>query len=577
MTIAPHGVWRYAVLIVLLLMIAAIAARETVQSISEMVIQARTGPAVSEEHLLRVVVLPILALTMGLLFLAGALGVWAIRSTAQVEGRRRIGRFVDAMDYLRDGVLAVDQKGRVTGMNPAARALTGGPASSTSLGELFPCLGDQNTHLLLDRALPREAECILREAENVRALRFRSQPMEDMSLILISDITGLRSEEMRARQVARLQLIGRIARGVAHDFNNILCAISGYASLLDRQKALSGANAESLRGLIREAQRGAAVASQLLDLSRTGVQGTACQKLAEHVEKAANLLKIGLAADWQVIRDVEGTFGPVALTDAQVEQVVVNLGLMAADEQGIPGLVHIRLRPDGDGKAQPRGGAEMAAVALISAYGADDEKQQVANLGSAETLTAAEESGVVESVVRSVLEEVGGRLEVLRTGSRKHIYRVQFPRLVESSSRMSALAGVSEEVRMKLASWRVLIATPPRESRMRAEQYLEDLGVVVEVSADIVSALQHVEAGKNLRGMIFERALLGEEGPALLRAIRKLRPRAGLVVLTDAPEKIAGEAQASLAVFETPDATPEMLLQALLRAEEMATGGWLVT
>jgi nitrogen-specific signal transduction histidine kinase len=573
MNIAPHGIWRYAVLIILLLMIAGIAARETIDSISSLVAEAHEGRMISPGYQYRIVVLPILALTMGLLFLAGALGVWAIRSTAQIEGRRRIGRFVDAMDYLRDGVLAVDLKSRVTGMNPAARAFAATDADDNStLGTLFPCLGVRELNALMDHHWPREVEGVLRTGDDVHALRFRSQPMEDMSLILISDITGQRSDEMRARQVARLQLIGRIARGVAHDFNNILCAISGYASLLERQKALSGSNADSLTGLIREAQRGAAVADQLLDLSRTGVQGMPCQNLAERVEKAANLLKIGLAAEWQVIRDVEGSFGLIALTDAQVEQVIVNLGLLAADEQGAPGLLHIRMRVDEKATARERPG-EIAGVAVISAYGA--EEKGITNVAVTGTLTTAEEAGVVESVVRSVLEEVGGRLEVLRSGERKHIYRVYFPRFVDSGKRMSALAGVSEEIRTRIAGWHVLLAVTPRESRARVEQYLEDLGLGVEIAADIVSALQHVEAGTVLRGMVFERSLLGEEGFALVKAIRKLRPRAGLVVLTDSPQDVPAELKTT-AVFETVNASPETILHALLRAEELTAGGRMV-
>lgn len=576
MSLIPRGVWRYAVLIVLLFIIAALAARETISSITELVLDARTGKSVSDHLLDRVVTAPILALTMGFLFLAGALGVWAIRTTAQVEGRRRVGRFVDAMDYLRDGMLAVDRRGRITGSNPAARALgVVAGDSDTSLREAFPCLTEQDVASLVDPAAPQEVEAVLRGEDRIRALRFRSQPLEDLNLIIVSDVTGRRSEEMRSRQVARLQLIGRIARGVAHDFNNILCAISGYASLLERQKT-GGLSAESLRSLMKESQRGAALATQLLDLSRTGVKGAPCERVSEHIERSVNLLKVGLSAEWQVIRDVEGAFPVIALTDAQLEQIVVNLGLLTADEQATPGFVHIRVRAPSSDEGWMDVGFEFAAVMLISAYG-PDEGGRVASAGvGAELLTTADEAGVVQSVVRSVLEEVGGRLDILRVGGGKHSYRICLPKQVGDRGDATAVAGISEDLRMRIAGWKVLIAAPPRPHRVELEKHLERLGVAVEVAADIVAALQHVEADRALTAMVLDRPLLGEEGPALLKAIRKLRPRAGLVVLSDKPSD-AREDLKSFTVFESSEASPEVVLKSLLRAEELCSGPRIIS
>ena len=337
------GLWRYALLIVLLFVIAGLASRETISSIATLLAEARGGADIPDEITMRIVTVPILALTMGFLFLAGALGIWAIRSTAVIEGRRRVGRFVDAMDYLSDGLLAVDRRGRVTGSNPAARNLAAPDAGiGGSLHDYFPYLSEDDLAWLEDTTTPQEVECVSREPNRLRAYRFRSQPSEDINLILVSDVTRQKADEMRGRQVARLQLIGRIARGVAHDFNNILCAISGHASLLDRQKAAG--DSVSLKAIIRESQRGAMLAGQMLDLSRTGVKGSPCAAFAEHVEKAAHLLHVALSADWQVIADVQGNLPAVPLTDTQVEQVIVNLGLLASDELEKPGVLHIRVR-----------------------------------------------------------------------------------------------------------------------------------------------------------------------------------------------------------------------------------------
>jgi len=565
----PRGLWRYAVLIVLLLVLAGLAARETISSITDYVQDVRRGTphAVTDENLVRIITVPVLALTMGFLFLAGALGVWAIRSTSVVESRRRVGKVVDAMDYLSDGLLAVDRRGRITGSNPAARRMAACSIESrVRVVDAFPCLSEEQERTLLDAAEPQEVECVSRGegTQGLRALRLRSQPSEDMNLILISDVTGMRAEEMRTRQVARLQLIGRISRGVAHDFNNILCAISGYASLLSRQA--KSQDAESAREIVREAERGAALARQLMDLSRTGAQGTPCRNLAEHVENAAGLLRVGLSSSWQVVADVQKPLADVPLTDVQVEQCVVNLGLLTADELSKPGFLHVRAREPGH-EALLDVGDEYAAVILISAYG--PEAETPGNLLHTEAQTTASEAGVIQSVVRSMVEEVGGRVDQLVAPSGRHSYRVCLPLLATTESRMSTLAGLSEELRVELLRWQVLVASVSAENRAKMVAHLKELGMTVRAAEDVVSALQHVEADRDMTGMVLERELLGNEADALVRAIIKLRPRAGIVVLTRASDPIPQDVKGDV-VFEPVSAAPDAVFQALLRAREVA-------
>ena len=563
----PRGLWRYAVLIVLLLVLAALAARETISSITVLVQEVRLGvPHVVEDDILRIITVPILALTMGFLFLAGALGVWAIRSTSVLESRRRVGKVVEAMDYLSDGLLAVDRKGRITGLNPAARQLASHSIESKSrVVDAFPCLTAEQERTLLDATEPQEVECISRGEgrQGLHALRFRSQPSDDMNLILVSDVTGMRAEEMRDRQIARLQLIGRISRGVAHDFNNILCAISGYAALLGRQGRPT--DAESIREIVKEADRGASLARKLMDLSRTGAQGTPCRNLTEHVENAVALLRVGLSSEWQVVADVQKPLSPVPLTDVQVEQCVVNLGLLAADELPKPGFVHVRVKEPG-AETLLDVGDEYAAVVMISAYGPESETP--GSLLHTEAQTTATEAGVIHSVVRSMVEEVGGRVDLLVAPSGRHSYRVCLP-LLATETRMSALAGVSEELRVELMRWQVLVASGSGGGRGEIVAHLKELGMTVHMAEDVVAALQHVEAGRDMTGMVLEKELLGNEADALVRAIIKLRPHAGIVVLTRPTDVIPQDLKSEV-VFEPVSAAADAVFQALLRGRELA-------
>ena len=122
---------------------------------------------------------------------------------------------------------------------------------------------------------------------------------------------------------------------------------------------------------------------------------------------------------------------------------------------------------------------------------------------------------------------------------------------------------------MYLAGWKVLLAVSGRDAFKNIEEHLRETGMGVTVAEDIVAALQHVEADRELSAIVCDRRVLGEEADALLRAIIKLRPRAGLVVLCGAPESMHANLKSDI-VFEPLDVAPETILQALLRSREIA-------
>ncbi|MFN2352536.1 MAG: hypothetical protein ABR497_11395, partial [Kiritimatiellia bacterium] len=89
------------------------------------------------------------------------------------------------------------------------------PRNDVALPDIFPCITGSDLACLLDLTCPREIERECHCAAGLRTLRFRSQPLSGVRLLLISDVTDMRSQEMRLRQMALLQLVGRIAGGVA--------------------------------------------------------------------------------------------------------------------------------------------------------------------------------------------------------------------------------------------------------------------------------------------------------------------------------------------------------------------------
>ncbi|MBI2440784.1 MAG: hypothetical protein HYV35_05365 [Lentisphaerae bacterium] len=575
MTFLPQSAWRYAVLIIILFAIVAVAATTIISELQDQIGRQPTAETA------RQLSIAIWALTMGCLFLAGALGLWAIRSTTEIEGRRRVGRFVDTMDFLGDGLLAVDSKGRVRGGNPAARQLAphSWPArKNIRLPDVFPCLTEQDLPRLLDPMAPQEIERNCVYSGGLRILRFRSQPAEGLILILVSDITARHALEIRQRQVAQLQIIGRIAAGVAHDFNSILCAISGHAMLLERLGLEPENLKRSLTTIAGETQKGVRLSRQLLELSRTGAQDSPSENLAGNVAEATALLRTALSPQWQVLSTIQGSYPAVPLAAAQIEQVVVNLGLLAADAQPHSGTVTISLNQPGQGRLLDVG-AQYAAVILVSGESAPASARIPLEAGraagGAETAlpsqpmtTVTDEGGIISSVVRSMVEQAQGRFDQMQAASGLCVYRVCLPHLdlrsdLEQAERLSL-----DRMAALLARWRVMLAGADNELEEVAAK-LRNIGSNVERQTKVGSILASVEQTRELDALVMAKSLLGEDSRNLLKALRTLRPELGIVVLGPAPKHMHWPEELGI-VFVPSGANPEHWFRSLLAARSAA-------
>ncbi|MBI2438142.1 MAG: hypothetical protein HYV36_04940 [Lentisphaerae bacterium] len=587
MTFLPQSSWRYALLIIILFAIVAVAAATIISQLQDQI------GAQPHAETIRQLSIAIWALTMGCLFLAGALGLWAIRSTTEIEGRRRVGRFVDTMDFLGDGLLAVDGKGRIRGGNPAARGLVpqAWPARKTiRLPDIFPCLAEQDLPRLLDPVEPQEVErnCVYREG--LRILRFRSQPTEGLILILISDITERHAQEIRQRQVAQLQIIGRIAAGVAHDFNSILCAISGHAMLLQRLGLDPENLKRSMKIITEETQKGVQLSRQLLELSRSGAHDKPSENLTGNVAEASALLRTALSPEWVVKSSVQGSYPAVPLAPAQIEQVVVNLGLLAADAQPGAGTVTISLNQPGSGTAGLDVGAQYAAVILVSGESAPAPARPPAApvaqplragnatpsvAGGAEAASPSQpmtpvtdEGGVISSVVRTMVEEAQGRFDQMQAPSGLCVYRVCLPHLDTRTDLGSADKLSIDRMAALLARWRIMLAGADNELDLLATKLL-NIGSKVERQAKVGSILASVEQTRELDALVMDKGLLGENAHNLMKALRTLRPQLGIVVLGQAPKHMRWPED--LGIFFVPHGTnPEMLFRSLLAARSAA-------
>jgi PAS domain S-box-containing protein len=191
---------------------------------------------------------------------------------------------------------------------------------------------------------------------SVSELRMGDQPL---ILGVVRDLSeqkrageALRDLEEQFRQAQRLEAVGRLAGGVAHDFNNILTAISGYTELLLEDFRGNDPRRADLEEIRSAAQRAAALTRQLLAFSRKQVLQPQVLDLNEVVRALEKMLRRLIGEDVELAFRSADRLGAVRADPGQLEQVILNLAVNARD-------------------AMPHGGQltlETANVVLDEAY-----------------------------------------------------------------------------------------------------------------------------------------------------------------------------------------------------------------
>jgi PAS domain S-box-containing protein len=275
---------------------------------------------------------------------------------AGVASEARQGAILEAA---RDAIITMDQNLDIREFNPAAEQMFG--------RERMQVLG-RSVELLLperDRAATLESlSTYMATGEGPLARRrleltgLRSDGtefpveltvarmgVENRSLVtgFIRDITEQRTLEEQLRQSQKLEAIGRLAGGVAHDFNNILMSIMGAADLLLMQTASSDPTRDEVNEIKQSVDRGAGLTRQLLAFSRRQKTVTKVFALDEAVASMDTMLRrlIGPEIEFEIIRPPGPT--TVMADPGQIQQVVLNLVVNARDAMPEGGRVTVQV------------------------------------------------------------------------------------------------------------------------------------------------------------------------------------------------------------------------------------------
>ena len=352
-------------------------------------------------------------------------------------------------------------------------------------------------------------------------------------LLILQDITERVRLENELRQAQKMEAVGRLAAGVAHDFNNILTVILGNTSMTLRSPRLDQKLAASLTQVERAAQRATALTRQLLAYSRKQIIQRRPLSLNEVVEQTMAMLRrlIGeyIALDMQLAPDLP----PIFADPSNVDQVVMNLALNARDAMPDGGrLTIITSRIEIDEAARARNpevqlGPHICLTVKDTGYGMDAETVARIFEPFFTTKEPGQGTGMGLATVYGVLKQHGGWIEVDSSPRRGTAIRSFFPLSVDGIAvEPESVDNAPPEVTSN-ASITILV--------------VEDEDMLREFVSDALSALGY-------------RVLSAPNGRAALEVWAEHSHEIDLL-LTDVvmPESISGRQLAHTLIVDKPD------------------------
>ncbi len=342
----------------------------------------------------------------------------------------------------------------------------------------------------------------------------------------------------------KLECVGRLAGGVAHDFNNVLSVILGYSELALGRLA----DAHPLRrhlGVIRDSSlRAAAFSRQLLALSRPQGGRPQAVDLNGELEQMAGLLT-RLVGDLVAVEFLPGAGVPPAQADpGHLEQVVLNLAINARD--AMPAGGHLRIRTEAGNLP---GTAAPAAVLVVedTGTGMPPEVRERIFEPFFTTKAPGQGTGLGLATVQDILRQLHGRLAVDSEPGRGTVFTLWFPAHpgeAAAPAPVSAVRGGAEVV---------LVAEDDPDLRRLVYDVLTPLGYRVHLATDGQDALEAAAAREEAPDLLLTDARMPRlGGVALARRLRERWPRLRVLVMSGYPEEVVEPPEATLELFPKP-------------------------
>ncbi|HUF90899.1 MAG TPA: ATP-binding protein, partial [Candidatus Limnocylindria bacterium] len=302
---------------------------------------------------------------------------------------------------------------------------------------------------------------------------------------------ALRRSEEHLRQAQKMEAIGRLAGGVAHDFNNIMTVIDGRSQLMLAKASASDPARRDIEIVRQAAKRATGLTRQLLAFSRKQVLQPRVLDLNAVVASMTDLLRRLIGEDIELSTVPGRDLMRVQADPSQLEQVIMNLAVNARDAMPAGGRLTIETRnvelaePVATDSPGTQAGPHVMVSVTDTGTGMDEATRARVFEPFFTTKGAGKGTGLGLSTVYGIVTQSGGRVAVTSAPGAGSTFTVWLP-AVEAAPETGATAATGGAAP---GTETILLVEDEESVRELAQELLESLGYVVVAAANGPEAL----------------------------------------------------------------------------------------
>ena len=367
-------------------------------------------------------------------------------------------------------------------------------------------------------------------------------PAEGTATLLgvATEITERKRLEEQLLQSQKMEAVGQLAGGVAHDFNNILTAIVGYTDLLAAELGSNVRQLEDLEEIRKAARRAAALTRQLLAFSRKQVLEPRIIDVNAVVLNLDKMLRSLISENIELKTDLADNLGAARADPNQIEQVIMNLAINARDAMPDGGTVTIEtgnVTLDDAYAAQHvsviPGEYVMLAVS-DTGCGMDEKTQSRIFEPFFTTKPAGRGTGLGLSTVYGIVKQTGGNIWLYSEPGKGTTFKIYLPAMAALPEDIGKVAPAEAPRR---GAGTVLVVEDDEQLRRLTHRALDAQGYTVLVADRGGTALDIARRHKGEIDLLLTDVIMPDtNGRKLAETIRAARPGMRVLYMSGYPD-----------------------------------------
>ncbi len=367
-------------------------------------------------------------------------------------------------------------------------------------------------------------------------------------IVIAQNVTEQYRLERQLRHTQKMEAIGTLAGGVAHDFNNVLTPIMGYTEIIRLKLTQDGFGDQAvydyLEQILKASKRAKSLVEQVLTFSRSIEKKAVLQYLHPIVKEVMKLMRVTLPSTIVIKEKVNERCGRVLIDPVQIHQVLINLCTNAAHAMvGKHGELTVELD-----KVSPAGDGRDWLELSVADTGSGIEKEYLDRIFEPYFSTKEKTSGTGMglAMVHGIINGQGGNITVESEVGKGSIFRVRLP-VAQVETAMEQVVSWD----LQGGSGRILLVDDEEQVVQVTGEILQNLGYeIVGRTSPREALLLFSSAPHDFDLVLTDLTMPGLTGLELSERVKALRPDIPVILFTGYSDQVSKDAAVEAGIAE---------------------------